>query len=565
MVLNGDILEYEGVGLPTVGEGINDQATGGIDVEALILMMNFVQHVWNQHTAVLRLNGGFDWRNASSRVVSGVVRVIGPDGIDWVARHLFTDRYRAAVQARRNAQVRGGMETYQRASYQNTVTPRKKKRIRDYIALETKKSRQRSPQKQKMNLVYNARERANTEPPGEFPWRDIRNPNVQTHTANPINTQLNMVRTVGNNGMTMLNWKNRLTKKYHTECFYEMSMIMCTKRETGVDYHFTDMGQGPLLYCIYYDVMLDGTKRETGFNFPMEMDQGAVGDSYKGVGWNKICYVFAADWPFLVMNHDPKTQDTANKNTGLYLSYDYRDVLTTTDNSGPIEMTNVTGNDDWTYITHYYTVHTFDMTNTSKMPHVVEILFFTFKADADAMDYRKQVLSVTRRQDFFFQEYIQGSASKPSDINIVKRKRIYLAGFSNKSVLYSGQSKVDATTPNQMRENSITYKHVVKRKYVMKRPINTTYNHNISETDFFNTYYDAQKGIYCRVQAWTLEGNLIHDENDGGYCKMIGNETTVNNLSQTTCTKLGYGVNVYMSKKSYFKLDEPIYKSYATA
>jgi len=563
MVLNGDILEYEGVGLPTLGEGLNDQATGGIDVEGLILMMNFVHHVWTQYASRnLRLNGGFDWRDIGNRFATGAVRAMGPDGVDWVARHLFTDRYRAAIQSRRDSEVRGGMETYQKNSYAKTTRKRKivkaKRRFADAVERPAwkeigEKKRQERVNRRMMKLQ-------SSQP--EVDFGDIYTPNKQTLTLKPINIQtITMGRVAGTGGMTMLNWKNRLTRRLHTECFYEMSMIILTKRDTGVDYHYTDMGQGPHLYCIYQVDMLDGTKRDTGFNMPMEMDQGAKADSQKGVGWNQICYVFAADWPFLVMNHDPKTQDTGNKDNGLYLSYDYRDVITTTDNSGPIEMTNITGNDDWTYITHYYTVHTFDMTNTSKMPYVVEILFFNFKADKDSMDYRKQCLAVFRRQDFFLQDYIQGSMDKPADINIIHRKRIYLKGITSPNVQYMGTATQNVTIPNQNRENSAIYKYVVKRKYVMKRPINTTYNHSISETDFFNTYYDAQSGTYCRVQAWTLEANLMHMENDGGKCKTNGQETTYNNLAQSTATELGFGVNVYMSKKSYIKLDEPIYKS----
>jgi len=362
-------------------------------------------------------------------------------------------------------------------------------------------------------------------------------------------------------GINMLNWKNRLTKKLRTECAYVMSMILWTATEGG--YHQMEEGQGPHLYCTYQTDLMGTTGRNTGFNVPRIMDSGDTGSSLKGVGWNHTVYVFCADWPFLVMNHDPKTYDPSNKTTGEFLTYNYRAFQTTTENDFPLELPNITANKDWTYITHYYTTHRFDFTNTSHQPYVVEILFFKFKADPDSMNYRRQVEAVTRKQNFDLQEYIMGSAPKPVDISIVHRKRIYLKGMDTPSIRSVDNANVkNICQPNSFRENSAHYKYVVKRKYVMKRPITTDYNLAMSEVDFFKTYYEPEQGIYCRVQAWTLEADMYNNENTNpAKIEFPTVEAGRNQSNDENRTKVGYGVHCYMTKSSHFKLDENIYKS----
>jgi len=553
MVLNGDILEYEGVGLLTLGEGINDQAIGGTDVETLIMFMDFIGQIWtNYYSNNLRLRGGFKWKEIGeeigNRMATSMVRSLGPTGVDFIQRHVFTDRYRKAYQQRLDAEMRSGL------------VPHKKTRSTGHTRSQKKMKLKKTPLKGRW----------------DYPWRPQEEEAVvfarydaeQAQRQNNINLQdIDMPKQRSAAGM-MLDFKNRLTRKFHTEMFYMMHPALVTQTVDTKVYHWTDEGNGPHLYTTYQNQLASAGKRFTGFNFPYPMDQGAPADDCRGVGRANIVYVFAADWPFSIMNHDPRTQDTANKETGEYLEWAYRNYTATTDQDLPIEIDRVFKNDDWTYLTHYYTVYRFDFTNISNLPYVIEILYFTFKADPDTMDYRKQSLAITRRQTFGLQEWIAGVSGKPADINIIHKKRIYLKGMENHSVITpnGGANVINAQLPNQFRENSGTYKYVVKRKYVIKRPINTTYQHDISEAVAFNTYYEPAKGVYCRVQAWPLESAFyIEQSANTGIPKIDTIEYSHNIKTGGAATELGLGVSVMMNKKSYFKLDEPMYRSYAAA
>jgi len=108
---------------------------------------------------------------------------------------------------------------------------------------------------------------------------------------------------------------------------------------------------------------------------------------------------------------------------------------------------------------------------------------------------------------------------------------------------------------------------------LLKRPIlklNAEGNiDDISEDEFFNTYYEPDKGIYCRIQAWPMESNFLYSSNQTSPEVDINQSLDKYNwplLSLGTLdpscngSKLMAGVTVKVSKKSKIKLDEPIYK-----
>jgi len=315
-------------------------------------------------------------------------------------------------------------------------------------------------------------------------------------------------------GGAMLQWKNKLTRRYTTHCDYFMGPQLYGIAQQDIDdiwfyRHHTDFGSGPSLYSKYdNELSTTGGTRNPTLGVPKDIDAGTDANNYfdgqTGVGKNTIIYCFAADWPFITMNHDARTQvldrtfvedgtDVTydNKQLGCFLKWRYHayDPLFT-DNNIPIQLNYFLKNKDWTYLTHYSTTYNFDITNLSTQPYVVEILFFTFKADPDAMDYGRQVRAPLNRQDQNMDNYINRFQQYPEDINIQYRKRIYLKGIDNLTIA-SNNWKI---LPNGYRENNTTWSYKVKRKYVMKRPIlklNAQGNiDDMTEDELFNTYYE---------------------------------------------------------------------------
>lgn len=378
-------------------------------------------------------------------------------------------------------------------------------------------------------------------------------------------------------GASMLNFKNALTRKLKTKCRYVMSIQMATSvtksGETITQYgHYTSNGVGPHLYGTYNTALGSNSNMETrnlDWNTPKGWDCGMETmtslNTNKGVGWNNIVYVFAADYPFLAMNHDAKTQDMvlARKQAGHYLSWKYVDFQVTTDRNLPVQLTTVVSNKDWQYLTHYYTVYEFDFFNSSFAPYIVEILYFKFKADPDAMNYQRQVEAVKNRQTSQMEEYIYNIDAVPQDINIVHRKRIMIPGVNVGLYLKSTNTSVAYPNPGS---NHAQYKYVLKHKYVIKRPILSDYNLDLDEFAFFNTYYSPENGIYCRIQAFKLGCDF--SQNNVDFANIVyTDEDTINQPTDNTWpdNNKGKGVHCIMYKTSHFKLDENMYKSYTPA
>jgi hypothetical protein len=111
------------------------------------------------------------------------------------------------------------------------------------------------------------------------------------------------------------------------------------------------------------------------------------------------------------------------------------------------------------------------------------------------------------------------------------------------------------------------YKFKLKRKYVMKRPILNDYQ-TLTEEQFFQNYYEPDKGIYCRIQAFTMEGDIhsVETTEEAHEAVLSTVEQGFNKPDQSKdgTSFDGFGVTCRMRKTSYFKLDENIYRSYMT-
>jgi hypothetical protein len=97
----------------------------------------------------------------------------------------------------------------------------------------------------------------------------------------------------------------------------------------------------------------------------------------------------------------------------------------------------------------------------------------------------------------------------------------------------------------------------IKKKYVLKRPVLSTYETTLTEKEIFTKYCDAQKMSYFRICAFPQE-LFLGIETDTGNLKEYNTINTVNvpGTPDAACTKLGNGVTCQITKRSSFKLDE---------
>jgi len=364
-------------------------------------------------------------------------------------------------------------------------------------------------------------------------------------------------------GYNTLNRKMSLNKMYHSNLRYCMSVVKDIDQESTSHFftHHLNPGKGPHLYTCYNYTPADGTTRNIWFNTPEHLDvqfDSTVNNT--GVGRKSTIYCFAADWPWSTMNHDLETQKTAPYHL-LSWVYDYEEP--TTDPNLPLAVTDFIQNADWKYIKIYGCDYIFDMTNTDIRPMCVEILLFRFKADPDSMDYQDQCLAPFAKQKYGIKEYVnQGGAMWSSpDIEIVTRKRVRLGGMqglSHGTYLWANQINTSYQKRLKMR---------VRRKYVITRPIATEYA-DLTETEFFNTYYEPSKGVYMRIQAWpdSLAFTTQYGTTSPYQETKVQSAPETLNVpdAQVEMTKIGNGVDVRVYKKGYFKFDEVRLKSLST-
>jgi len=572
MVLNGDILEYENIGpvMDVDDMGLNDAVMDvvPIAVEWLIYYLELMVA-----PPLLRLSGGY----MTTRSMTRKRQRIDP----YNPRHVYVD-------------AEGNEHPY--INIESPYLTRRRRVIRGALGTAAV-----------MGLRYKLRgkvfgtRRMFTNPifdePEDDPGDQFFGPVLPDLDQQPAQRSLYLEYPMANRGASMLTWKNKLTRKYTVHCQYTMGPQLLGKafKNDGTPEwqvwfrHRTSPGSGPSLYSQYFDnvvpVIDDDTNRDTYLMTAVQCDQGMdnpdTNDAFQhGIGLANIVYIFAADWPFLVMNHDPNTQyqNTGalpiinREQNGHFLGWEYAAYdRNNTDQNVPITKDRFMKNQDWTYLTHYYTTYSFDFTNMSKSPYTIEVLFFTFKADPDSMDYRRQSLAPFRRQITTMNEYVNNFDNYPEDINVVYRKRLYIRGYSNWTQIPNG---TNVLVNGGVHDNNRRWSYTVKRKYVIKRPI-LELNidgqiDTLSEVEFFNQYYETSKGVYCRIQAWPLDPfiamtsgapRLIQDENQYQIPNLtISNTGVIGKNTDIDGRNLMAGVHCRMEKKSKIRFDEPMLK-----
>lgn len=617
MVLNGDILEYENVGLLDV-----DVTSGLIDVGSIEMLIQFLEFLSLTYSfPTMRLSGGGNkmrrqsswttppirapikrtrhWMDQmdidsthmdllmseSTRYPGSGRRYVEGLGADTVSPHDYP--WRAPMSSPLSAEGRAANSEYFRnlsnkAMYGNAVA------ATGYIAYrEVKRLRER-------------------------PFRSDQNDNTADNSAHS-RVDINL-DSISMSGRSMLSWKNKLTRKLKTHMEYHMSTVLVTQLITkpsasspfysevaGQANHSTYEGTGPHLYSTMDDSSLvtgnftdDGANPNTGnrymdlweveyadSGFNVNKDEwSGLSDAHRivynrSLGVKSTVYIFVADWPGVFMNPLFATQvdyfyKTTSSNTnnispppyvwsqgnGNLLKWKYVPYHATTDANLPVILTDIFTNPDWSYLTHYYTRYNFKFRNTSRRNYCVEVMFFTFKADYNTFNYNRMCLAVVNRQNNKFQDYIDGISAPPADINVVYRKRLMLKGLND---IITGTSN---DSSDKTGASVLNWRYVVKRQYVIKRPIVNSIDITYDEQRAFNEYYEFEKGLYCRMQAWPLVNEYVNAFDHG---ELIRNyKEDVCNIPTTTAygTKIGFGVDVKIDKKSYFKLDEPMYKAY---
>jgi len=358
-------------------------------------------------------------------------------------------------------------------------------------------------------------------------------------------------------GTEMLEWKNSLTRLYHTYQRYHMSVVKDTKIWTGntLKIHDATGGVGPGLYWTVFSTALNGANREINYLAPVIWDGGFTANPttspnsrYFRLGRGGIIYVFAADWPGTIMNFDPLTQNNTNGNCDLSFT-DFTYNQPTTNKNIPRTWKSVFQNTDWNYITIYNTDWVFDITNYSANDYIVEIILFRFTADVDAMDYEKQCLAIMGGSQGGTAGYIHDlPLAYNNDTSTITRKRIIVPGLTQENWTGTDYICSEGSKPNYKR-----LKVNVKRKYILKRPVLTSYDNNLEEVDIWNKYHEHQNGLYFRVMAWPITPDVYLTKFSG---KLTLTEQRLPPDSNLADGEVMAALDVKIYKRSHFKLDE---------
>jgi len=458
-----------------------------------------------------------------------VYKTFGPRGVDWIHRHFMTDNYRHMINSRRNEYVRGIVKKHQRTHI--------RRRIKNIMGYK----------------------------------RSIGN-NV-ARPAKKMGTMIPIIAKQGIRRSSMSSVVSKETQRHlkaqnllYTWYQYNMHPLMYALNVSTYDYNTTSPGIGPALYWQTDEALtLPGPvpNQTLGYLRPALTAGNAV-DAFPAYG---MIYVFAADWIGATMNPDTKTQSGGTQQQLAWLPFVYGN---TTDANSPILITDILGsgtpNKDWSTLQHYCTCLTFDFTNLAPYQYTVEIMFFKFLVDPHDMSYMDMCLAPLSNQtdmQTYCEEGIKGFGT--SQIVIVHKKRFTINGIDN-SLTISSTNNTTCALNNFARSNgnnNAKYSFKVKRKYNINRPVLKTVEATTDDI-FFNKYYIAEQGTYCRIQAWPSEP----------FWYLPGNGVTntpnpqINNTFDTACspnhnnnlTVVKPAVQCIMHKKSYFKFDKPILK-----
>lgn len=378
-------------------------------------------------------------------------------------------------------------------------------------------------------------------------------------------TILGGIDTVSLRGETIKMFK--FQKLLHTAYQYTMSPV---RFYTGgsPNHHNCKPGVGPCLYWQTDETLANSTSTEPNPNFaklrPFDIAD-LTSDTDPLFGTCGTCYVFCADWFGKHMNYDEFTLSR--------LQWIVDDTTATSDPNTAIKLEDLIGvtspNKDWSVIRHYATYIEFEFTNLSPQPYVVEVLFFKFKVDPDEMTWTDQLRAPMSNQNDVH-AYCENSIRNfgTEQITVMKRHRQRIYGLDNFCHYPTGSSNAGQylMIANAVRTNVGTYSFKVRRKYDVVRAIKQGSSYGYDEVDFFDKFYDPNKGIYCRIQAWPESPMFTTNPNNNttqtGY-------TRLNNLPDATCQPTGTtagldylnpALMVHMKKRSYLKVDAPVLK-----
>lgn len=373
--------------------------------------------------------------------------------------------------------------------------------------------------------------------------------------------------------------KLRIANVMWTYAYYHMHPVIRSVYEGGYYAKFED-GRGPSLNSI---LNVDPTSKQfnniSGTSVTDSVAQTNFHDNIALVPKHMFTYVFAADYPFNTML--PICQKTGILKDNMYLAWDTVVPKVTTDPNLPITLSDVVANKDWNKITHNITYLYFDFTNYAQCSMIVEVLLFRYVVDVDAMSYTQLIdAPLSRQYDEAYTSYceMKNMSLGTKQIRVVKRIRFKM---QNRWMPSPTHRTADTETLRNLNYAIVPkYRKLklrVKRNYTIKRPIAKDYEVGLADSEFFNTYYEYDKGVYCRIQAWpedtkfdftrkevvpatdpvTHYASLFINKSVNQSCeyKQDGAETPT-----ATDYRIAEGVACYLEKKSFFKLDEPMLK-----
>jgi len=284
MVLNGDIMEYENGAMGDLAI-----AEGGIDAEAIMLLINFVDFLWaTYYPPVMHMRGGAPKRKKQNQLALRQPTLPLEQQITFTPEDLEF-YYKSAQKFLKDTQgVRASVSSG--VSTALSVVSRGTKRAFETITQEVGRVYDRVKRPRDPNPPITP-----DEPFALVPYND---------TSTSGNNRNSTTTTRMPNGTDMLSWKNTLTRMYHTYQQYVMSPIKQTYLKNSVKLHATNKGNGPSLYWSYWNTTTQsGNVRDTSWNNLGYWDGGmgtpvttGVARNY-GLGATGTRYFFADDWP----------------------------------------------------------------------------------------------------------------------------------------------------------------------------------------------------------------------------------------------------------------------------
>ena len=354
-------------------------------------------------------------------------------------------------------------------------------------------------------------------------------------------------------------------KLLYTAYSYNMSPVMYC----GVNYSdICRPGVGPALYWTTNEILASGgiPNPQLGWIRPY-VTPNSDGIQLTPNSANGIIYVFCADWLGAEMQTDSRYQ-LSSTYANYLLGWAPTTTTVTTDPNTPITYQDLSSNADWSRIRHFCTQITFNIVNLAPYPYVVEILFFKFNVDPSDLNYQDMQNAPICNQYQQMHAYCNGGIQQfgTPQIKVVKRKRIFLYGLDNDTYTASNTGLNVGIGPimNAQHSNRAQFQFKIYRQYDICRGIHQN-GQSLTETTFFNYYYDANEAVWCRVQAWPYapfwglpqSGSAINTEFP--YLINVYDSACLSN-SPLNLSVVKPAVHVQMEKRSYLKVDSPILK-----